>query len=95
MSIRLDLVPHDVVLVNMKYLDIKVLSAYGERVIRKGRPEHVRRCIETALEMEVERRREVARRSMRAARGIASVTGRVAGTLRFRHFLAAVATMAR
>ena len=50
---------------------------------------------ETALEMEAERRREVLTESMRAARGVAPVTGRVAGTLRFRHFLAAVATLVR
>ena len=50
---------------------------------------------ETALEMEAERRREVLADSMRAARGIAPVTGRVAGTLRFRHFLAAVTTIVR
>ena len=50
---------------------------------------------ETALEMEAERRREVLADSMRAARGVAPMTGRVAGTLRFRHILAAFATMVR
>jgi hypothetical protein len=50
---------------------------------------------ETALEMEVERRREVLADSMRAARGVAPATGRVAGTLRFRHFLAVVTTIVR
>jgi hypothetical protein len=50
---------------------------------------------ETALEMEVERRREVLAGSMRAARGVAPMIGRVAGTLRFRHLLAAVATIVR
>ena len=50
---------------------------------------------ETALEMEVERRRQVLADSMRAARGVPPVTGRVAGTLRFRHFLAVVATIIR
>jgi hypothetical protein len=50
---------------------------------------------ETALEMEVERRREVLTDSMRAARGALPVTGRVAGTLRFRHFLAVIATFVR
>ena len=48
---------------------------------------------ETALEMEAERRREVLADSMRAARGVAPVTGRVVGTLRFRHFVAAIATI--
>ena len=50
---------------------------------------------ETALEMEVERRREVLAESMRAARGAPPVTGRVAGTLRFRHLLAVIATFVR
>ena len=50
---------------------------------------------ETALEMEVERRRKVLADSMRAARGAPPVTGRVAGTLRFRHFLAVIATFVR
>ena len=50
---------------------------------------------ETALEMEAERRREVLADSMRAARGVAPVTGRVAGTLRFRHFVAVVSTLVR
>ena len=50
---------------------------------------------ETALEMEVERRREILTGSMRAARGLAPMTGRVAGTLRFRHLLAALAATIR
>ena len=50
---------------------------------------------ETALEMEAERRREVLAESMRAARGVAPMIGRVAGTLRFRHFLAALAMVVR
>ena len=50
---------------------------------------------ETALETAVERRREVLADSMRAARGIAPATGRVAGTLRFRHILAVLATIVR
>ena len=50
---------------------------------------------ETALEMEAERRREVLADSMRAARGHAPMTGRVAGTRRFRHLLTALATIVR
>ena len=50
---------------------------------------------ETALEMEVERRRMVLADSMRAARGVAPMTGRVPGTLRFRHIVALVATLVR
>ncbi len=50
---------------------------------------------ETALEMEVERRRMVLAGSMRAARGVAPVTGRVPGTLRFRHIVAVVAMIVR
>jgi len=43
---------------------------------------------ETALDTEVQRRREVLAESMRAARGVTPRVGRVADTLRFRHFLA-------
>ena len=48
---------------------------------------------ETALEIEVERRRQVLADSMRAARGVTPEVGRVPGTLRFRHILAALATL--
>jgi hypothetical protein len=45
-----------------------------------------------ALEMEVQRRREILLGTMRAARGSRRVDRRVPGTLRFRHVLALIAT---
>jgi hypothetical protein len=47
-----------------------------------------------ALEMEMQRRREVLAGTMRAALGIKRVNSRVPGTVRFRHALAAIATSA-
>jgi hypothetical protein len=43
---------------------------------------------QTALEMEVKRRREVLAGSMRAARGTSPRIGRVQDTVRFRHLMA-------
>ncbi len=50
---------------------------------------------ESALEMEVERRREVLAGTMRAARGSKPRVGRVPDTLRFRHILAVLTTVVR
>lgn len=47
-----------------------------------------------ALEMEMQRRRELVVGTMRAAHGIKRVDRRVPGTVRFRHALAAIATSA-
>jgi hypothetical protein len=44
-----------------------------------------------ALEMEVQRRREVLAGTMRSARGIRVVERRVPGIVKFRHVMAAIA----